>query len=117
MDDDEKKLSVTQIPLIHDLVFDATTPLEPPGNRPKLTQSRSKKTERYPPGYDPDTIDLFKDIVGPVYFAIANEPDTQKSNIVKAVVNQTSGLDENLRTELSDELNTILKHLKDHIET
>ena len=72
---------------------------------------------RYPPRYDPDTVDLFKDIVGPVYFLNANDWDTQKPNIVEAAVNPTTELDENLRTELSDELNTILKHLKDHTET
>ena len=115
--DDEKKPGVTQIPLIQDLAFDPSTPLKPPGKRPKISQSSSKKTGRYPPGYDPDTVDLFKDIVGPVYFLNENDWDTQKLNTVEAAVNPTTELDENLRTELSDELNTILKHLKDHTET
>ena len=115
--DDEKKPGVTQIPLIHDLVFDPSTPLKSPGKQPKISQSSSKRTGRYPPGYDPDTVDLFKDIVGPVYFLNENDWDTQKPNIVDAAVNPTTELDENLRTELSDELNTILKHLKDHTET
>ena len=115
--DDEKKPGVTQIPLIHDLVFDPSTTLKPPGKRTKISQSSSKGTGRYPPRYDPDTVDLFKDIVEPVYFLNENDRDTQKPHIVDAAVNPTTELDENLRTELSDELNTILKHLKDHTET
>ena len=115
--DDEKKLGVTQIPLIQGLAFDPSTTLKPPGKRTKISQSSSKRTGRYPPGYDPDTVDLFKDIVGPVYSLNENDRDTQKPNIVDAAVNPKTELDENLRTELSDELNTILKHLKDHTET
>ena len=115
--DDEKKPGVTQIPLIQDLAFDPSTPLKPPCKLPKRSQSSSKRKSLYPPGYDPDTVDLFKDIVGPVYFLNENDRDTQKPNIGDAAVNPTTELDENLRTELSDELNTILKHLKDHTET
>ena len=115
--DHEKKPGVTQISLIQDLALDPSTPLKPPGKRPKIFQSSSKKTGRYPPGYDPDTVDLFKDIVGPVYFLNENDWDTQKPNIVEAAINPTTELDEKLRTELSDELNTILRHLEDHTET
>ena len=115
--DDEKKPGVTQIPLIQGLAFDSSTPLKPPDKRPKISQSSFKRTGRYPPGYDPDTDDLFKDIVGPVYFLNENDWDTQKLNIVDATVNPTTEIDEKLRTELSDELNTILRHLKEHTET
>jgi hypothetical protein len=117
--DEEKKPGVTQIPLIHDLVFAPSTPLKPPGKLPKVAQSSSKRESRYPPGYDPDTVDLFKDIVEPVYFFndTDSDRDTQKPCIVEAAVNPTTELDENLRTELHDELNAILKHLKDHTET
>ena len=90
--DDEKKPGVTQIPLIHDLVFDPSTPLKPPGKRPKISQSSSKRTGRYPPGYDPDTVDLFKDIVDPVYFLNENDRDTQKPDIVEQAVNPTTNL-------------------------
>ena len=115
--DDEKKPGVTQIPLIHDLVFDPSTTLKPPCKLPKISQSSSKRKSRYPPGYDPDTADLFKDIVEPVYFFNEGHRDTQEPNIVKAAVNPTAELAENLRTELHDELNKILSHLKDHTET
>ena len=111
--DDENKLGVTQSPLIHDLVFDPSTSLNQ-GRRPKVSQNRSKKTGRYPPGYDPDTVDLFKDIVGPVYFLNDNDRYTVKSTIMEAAVNPTTELDENLRIDLSGELSTILKHLNDH---
>jgi hypothetical protein len=117
MDDDENKPGVTQIPLIHDQVFDPSRPLKPSGKRPRSSQSPSKKTGLYPPGYDPDTVDLFKDIVGPVEFANEEACDTQEPDVAQKADNPTTRLDENLRAELSDELNTILKHLKDHPES
>jgi hypothetical protein len=117
MDDDENKPGVTQIPLIHDLALDPSRPLKPPGKRSRSSQSPSKKTDPYPPGYDPDTVDLFKDIVDPVEFANEDDRDTQEPEVAQEAGNPTSELDENLRAELSDKLNTILKHLKDHPET
>ena len=77
MDNDENKPGVTQIPLIHDLAFDPSRPLKPSGKRPRSSQSPSKKTGPYPPGYDPDTVDLFQDIVDPVEFANEDAPDAQ----------------------------------------
>ena len=117
MDDDENKPGVTQIPLIHDLVFDPSLPLKPSGKRPWSSQSPFKKTGPYPPGYDPDTVDLFKDIVSPAEFTNEDARDTQEPDVAQQAGNPTTELDENLRAELSDELNTILKHLKDHPES
>jgi hypothetical protein len=117
MDDDENKPGVAQIPLIHDLVFGPWRPLKPSGKRLRSSQSPSKKTGPYPPGYDPDTIDLFKDIVGPVGFANEDAQDTQQPDVAQRAGNPTTRLDEKLRAELSDELNTILKHMKDHPES
>ena len=117
MDNDENKPGVTQIPLIHDLAFDQSRPLKPSGKRPRSSQSPSKKTGPYPPGYDPDTAELFQDIVDPVVFAREDVPDAQKSDVAQKADSPTTKLDENLRAELSDELSTILEHLKDHPES
>ena len=117
MDNDENKPGVTQIPLIPDLALDPSRPLKPSGKRPRSSQSPSKKTGPYPPGYDPDTVDLFQDIVDPVGFANENAPDAQIPDVAQKAGNPTTKLDENLRAELSDELRTILKHLKDHPES
>ena len=117
MDNDENKPGVTQIPLIHDLAFDPLRPLKPSGKGPRSSQSPSKKTGPYPPGYDPDTVDLFQDIVDPVEFANEDAPDAQEPDVAQKAGNPTTKLDENLRAELSDELSTILEHLKDHPES
>jgi hypothetical protein len=112
MDDDENKPGVTQIPLIQDLVFDPSLPLKPPGKR----SHRSQKSGSYPPGYDPETVDLFEDIIDPVELADEDGRDTQAPDLTQETGNPKSEIEENLRVELSDELGTILKHLKDHPE-
>lgn len=56
MDEDEKKPST--IPLLHDMVYDPSLPLRPP-KRPRRPKAEKPST---PPGYDPDTIDLFGDV-------------------------------------------------------
>jgi len=117
MDDDESKPGVTQIPLIHDLAFNPLEPLEAPGKRSTPSDSPSRKSGPYPPGYDPDTVDLFEDIIESVESANKDGGDIQKPVVTQGAGNPISELDENLRAELSGELDTILEHLKDHPET
>jgi hypothetical protein len=117
MDDDENKPGVTRFPLIHDLVFDPSRPLKPSGKRPRASQSPSKKTGPYPTGYDPHTVDLFKDILDPLEFTKENARDTQEPDVAQNAGNPTTRLDERLRAELIDELTIILKHLKDQPES
>lgn len=114
MDDDENKSGVTQIPLIQDLVFDPSQPLKPPDKRSKPSQNPSRKSGSYPPGYDPDTADLFEDIVGPADPVEAMDvPDTREPDLTQEAGNPKSEIEENLRAELSDELDAILAHLKE----
>jgi hypothetical protein len=120
MDDDENKPGITQTQLIQDLVFDPSLPLKPPGKRSGLyqkpSQSPSRKSGPYPPGYDPETVDLFEDIVDPVELADEDDRDTQVPDLTQETGNPESEIEENLRVEVSDELGTILEHLKDHPE-
>ena len=118
MQDDENKPGVTQIPLIQDLVFDPSQPLKPPGKRagsgkkpyPKL----SRKSGHYPPGYDPDTVDLFEDILDPVELQDEDSPNIHVPDPGQEADHRKSEIEENLRAELSNELGSILEHLKDH---
>ena len=112
MDDDESKPGVTQIPLIHDLVFDASLPLKPPG----MASKPSRKAGLYPPGYDPDTVDLFEDIVDGVELADEDDRDLREPDLPEDADNPKIEIEENLREELSNELGSILEHLKDHPE-
>jgi hypothetical protein len=120
MDDDENKPGITQTQLIQDLVFDPSLPLKPPGKRSGLhkkpSQSPSRKSGPYPPGYDPDTTDLFNDIADPVELPGEDSRDTQAPDLTQEAGDSKSEIEENLRVELSDELDTILEHLKDHPE-
>ena len=116
MDDEENRHGVTQIPLIHDLVFDPSQPLKPPGKRSRPSMSPSRKAGPYPPGYDPDTVDLFEDIVDPIEPADRDARDIREPDLAQEAGNLESQIEENLRAELSDELGTILEHLKDRPE-
>jgi len=117
MYNDENKPDVIQIPLLHDLAFTPPQPVKRSSKRHRSSQRPSKIAYQYPPGYDPDTVDLFEDIVDPVEFANEHTPETQKADVEQEMDNPTTRLDENLRAELCDELSKILKHLNDHRES
>jgi hypothetical protein len=120
MYDDENKPGITQIPLIQDLVFDPSQPLKPPGkpSHPSKKPSRKPSHKRgpYPPGYDPDTVDLFEDLVDPVELTVEDGLDIHVPDLDREADNPKSEIGEHLRAELSDELGLILEHLKDHPE-
>ena len=117
MEDDENKPGVTQIPLIHDLATVSSLLLKTPGRHPRPSQHSYKKKRQYPLGYDPDTDDLFKDILGPVAFASKDRRSTPKPTVTQRACDTIIEFDESLRAALSDELKTILKHLKNPSET
>lgn len=117
MEDDENKPGVTQIPLIHDLAYVSSLLLKTPGKHPGLSQNSHIKNRQYPPGYDPDTVDLFKDILGPGAFDNDDRRSSPKQNGAQRTSDTINEFDESLRAALGDELKTILKHLKDHPET
>ena len=119
MDDDEYKSGVTQIPLMHDLIFD---PLRPPDRSAQRPRKRKHRSPDHPPQYsphsDPDTIDLFGDITtrtepDPV---LANQPQAsqdpgQIGTTGNADTPATKPLNSDLRGELTDQLSAILNDL------
>ena len=117
MEDDENKPGVTQIPLIHDLATVSSLLLKTPDRHPRPSQHSYKKKRQHPPGYDPGTVDLFKDILGTVAFANEDGRSTPKRDSTQKTCDTSNEFDERLRATLSDELKTILKHLKDQPET
>ncbi len=105
--DDENKPGITQIPLLHDLLYDASLPLRPPPRR-------TKNKINYSPDYDPDTLDLFKDA--------GRGADLQLDESVADELRESAGqviddkefsreLSHRLRGELTDQLASILKDL------
>lgn len=64
MDEENKKPGTSQIPLINDLIFDQSLPLRFPRKKAPAT-SKTIVEERIPPGYDPDTGDLFGELDKP----------------------------------------------------
>jgi hypothetical protein len=117
MEDDENKPGVTQIPLIHDPATFSSLLLKTPDRHPRPSQHSYKKKRQYPPGYDPDTDDLFKDILGPVAFASKDRGSIPKPTVTQRAYDTIIEFEERLRAALIDDLKTILKHLKDQPET
>lgn len=127
MDDDEEKPGVTQIPLMHDLVFDSSLPLKPP----KRKASAPRKPKNYSPDYDPDTIDLFGDISlpgddkqarndnAPLASDASEVVDTESDHSIEIEDNNAAPqispdpIDPSLRGELTDQLSSILDDLAD----
>lgn len=112
MDDDEKKPST--IPLLHDMVYDPSLPLRPP-KRPSRPRAEKPST---PPGYDPDTIDLFGDVETPMDIddlddeTIEEFRDSAEQMIDDLVEEYTEEISQRLRSELTDQLTSILDDLK-----
>ncbi len=123
--DDENKPGTT-IPLLHDMVYDPSLPLRPP-KRPKRPRSESKQKPLTPPGYDPDTIDLFGDVGVDVPLSDNNAETQFVDQIPEDISADMPGamdepseataevaddyMDQTLRDELADELNAILDDL------
>lgn len=120
MDDDDKKPST--IPLLHDMVYDQSLPLRPP-KRPRRPKAEKPST---PPGYDPDTIDLFGDVEPPLDVDDLDEEameefrDSAEQMIDDLVEEQPPACEEHeekeeisqrLRSELTEQLTSILDDL------
>ena len=100
MDDEENKPGITQIPLLHDMVYNSTLP-------PKKTMG-TKKRINYSPNYDPDTIDLFSGIDD----SITDELRKTAGQVIDDLVEEfTAEIGKRLREELSDQLTSILEDL------
>jgi hypothetical protein len=107
MDDDENKPGTTQIPLLHDILFDASLPLRPP---PKPAAQKNKIN--YSPGYDPDTIDLFEDGNNIADQAPGDSiADELKESTGPVVADASNEIDHRLRGELADQLESIVEDL------
>ncbi len=119
MDEEENKPGTT-IPLMHDMVFDQSLPLRPPK---KTTQPRAKLASKAMPGYDPDTIDLFADVLPPeehlqAVQAAQNENPISPSPTTGGDANESAQpepeLGYELRAELASQLHEILEDLDDN---
>lgn len=109
LDNEDNKSGATQIPLISDLIFDETLPLRSPrktstgGAKRKIADPR-----KIPPGYDPDTGDLFGEFADAL-------TDCEEPDLVTAEFEDPSGIEalsEALREEIKGELEALLQSLK-----
>jgi hypothetical protein len=108
MSEEEKKPGITQIPLLSDMVLDPSTlprtPKPPP--RPR------KKQVNFPPGYDPDTMDLFGELDDELDGSITEELKAQADDVIEHLVEEfRDEISNRLRTELSEQLAAILQDL------
>jgi len=110
MDDDKKP---STIPLLHDMVYDPSLPLRPP-KRPSRPKAQKPST---PPGYDPDTIDLFGDVDPHLDIEDLDEEtmeefrDSAEQMIDDLVEEYTEEISQRLRSELTEQLTSILDDL------
>ncbi len=112
MDDDdtlkgrEQGREVTQIPLLHDMVYDESLPLKPP---PRPARVRARPARDHGPGYDPETRDLFEPPESPA----EAELRAGTEEIIESLVQEYSAdLIDRLRAELTDQLHSILDDLR-----
>lgn len=93
--DDEDNKPLMQTELLHDVVFDSSLPLRAP---PRPTSSGKRRG--FSPDYDPDTIDLFDQVI--------ESGNTSTEDIGPM---NPSPLAETLRTEITHDLGAILDEL------
>lgn len=116
MDEDEKKPET--LPLmqdqLHDMVYDPSLPLRPP-KRPARPPNEKRAEKSAPPGYDPDTIDLFGDVETPLENlgseTIEDFRDSAEQMIEDLVEEYTEEISQRLRHELTEQLTSILDEL------
>ena len=118
--EEEDKPGVTQIPLMEDLVYDSSLPLKPPRRRPSKDAQPARIN--YSPNYDPDTIDLFEDDNGEPDIrlddSIAAELRQSTDHLIDDLVDEyTAEIGKRLRSELTEQLTSILDDLDDHDES
>ena len=118
LDDDDKK-TPGQIPLLNDIVFDTSLPLKAPP-RPKRDPQKNpltkpRKQNSYPPGYDPDTLDLFGDLGLPDDIEseeLSGELRESADQFINDPVDEYSEMiGKRLREELTQQLSSILEDL------
>ena len=112
--DEEDKPGITQIPLMEDLVYDASLPLKPPRRSPKKDVQPTRIN--YSPNYDPDTIDLFEDanVEPDIHLddSIAAELRQSADHLIDELVDEyTAEIGKRLRDELTEQLTSILDDL------
>ena len=116
--DEEEKRSPGQIPLLNDIVFDTSLPLKAPPRPKPRPQSGGKQTRRsgsLPPGYDPDTLDLFGDDLLPDDIEaeeLAGELRESADQVISELLDEYSEeISKRLREELTHQLSSILEDL------
>jgi hypothetical protein len=117
--EENKTGKISQIPLIHDIIFDEKAPLKAPP-RPPSRSGRIKKAVRndHGPDYDPDTLDLFEEPSSKL-LSYANDHTEEElrsggNQLIDNLVEEYSvQIAQQLREELNDQLHSILEDLND----
>lgn len=101
-EDEDKTGDEGGIPLLHDVVFDPDLPLRAPKPAPAPRD--------HGPDYDPDTIDLFDDAIEDP--AQAELREGAERVIEDLVAEYSKEITDRLRSELTEQLDSILTDLK-----
>lgn len=116
--DEEEPKKPGQIPLLNDIVFDTSLPLKAPP-RPKNQKADAskpaKRQKNLPPGYDPDTLDLFSDDDLPEDFEseeLSGGLRESADQVISELIDEYSEeIGKRLREELTHQLSSILEDL------
>jgi hypothetical protein len=113
--EENKTGQVSQIPLIHDVIFDEKAPLKAP---PRSRHLKKPVHSDHGPDYDPDTLDLFEEPASRL-LTYANEHTKDElredaNQLIDDLVEEYSvQIAQQLREELTDQLHSILDDLND----
>lgn len=113
--EESKTGQVSQIPLIHDVIFDEKAPLKAP---PRSRNLKKPVHGDHGPDYDPDTLDLFEEPASKL-LTYANEHTKDElredaNQLIDDLVEEYSvQIAQQLREELTDQLHSILDDLND----
>jgi hypothetical protein len=114
-DDENTTGQASQIPLIHDVIFDEKAPLKAP---PRSRQQKKPVRNDHGPDYDPDTLDLFEEPTSRL-LTYANEHTEDQlredaNQLIDDLVEEYSvQIAQRLKEELTDQLHSILDDLND----
>lgn len=113
---DSPRRAISQIPLLNEIVFDASLSLKPPP-RPRRTSTKQPPGD-HGPRYDPETLDLFEDHRPSLESLVANHTEKElragASKIIDELVEEYSvEITRRLRLELTEQLGSILDDLSD----
>ncbi len=114
---DAPRREISQIPLLHEIVFDSSLPLKPPP-RPRRTSTKQPPGD-HGPDYDPGTLDLFETPASRIQSLVENQTEEElragASRMIDELVEEYSAeITRHLRAELIEQLASILNDLTDN---